>query len=357
MSKSSLACGGGGGWPVRAGRRPHRIAVVIVASPRHNRQVVPRGGDVKAAIYARVSTSNGEQNPETQLDELRTWAQRLGHDVVAEYVDRVSGAKAADERPALAGALQAAHERRHDVLLVWALDRLSRGGIGATAGILDRLRRSGVALKSYKEPWLDTAAPGVGELLTAVFSWVAQQERERIRERVRAGLARAQKHGTRSGRPIGRPRVHIDRERAQRAVEDAGSLRGASQRLGVSVRSLRRSRARRRHRPRHHPAARRAPVTDHHLALRSSRRLLAGAARTPMQSAPVMVRPNGASHSFPPLPTRSPAPGTRSSSRRDSRSRASPRRRSVADYPRWSRFDAVPETVSWIHAPDKGQSW
>jgi DNA invertase Pin-like site-specific DNA recombinase len=195
---------------------------------------------MKAAIYARVSTSNGDQNPEVQLDELRTWAQRLGHDVVAEYVDRVSGAKGADERPVLAEALQAAHERRHDVLLVWALDRVSRGGISATAAILERLKRSGVGLRSYREPWLDTTSPAIGELLTAVFSWVAQQERERIRDRVRAGLARAQKHGTKSGRAIGRPRVHIDLERARRAVDHAGSLRAAALRLGVSVRSLRR---------------------------------------------------------------------------------------------------------------------
>jgi DNA invertase Pin-like site-specific DNA recombinase len=193
---------------------------------------------MRAALYARVSTTNGEQNPETQLDELRTWAQRLGHDVVAEYVDRVSGAKGADERPALADALQAAHERRFDVLLVWALDRLSRGGIAPTAGILDRLRRSGVALKSYKEPWLDTAAPGVGELLTAVFSWVAQQERERIRERVRAGLARARKRGTKTGRAIGRPIVHVDVEHARRVVAQAGSVRLAARRLRMSATTL-----------------------------------------------------------------------------------------------------------------------
>jgi DNA invertase Pin-like site-specific DNA recombinase len=163
-------------------------------------QALPVGlRTMRAALYARVSTTNGEQNPETQLDELRVWAHRLGHEVVVEYVDWVSGAKNADERPALADALQAAHERRYDLLLVWALDRLSRGGIGATAGILARLKRSGVGLKSYREDWLDTAAPGVGELLTAVFSWVAQQERDRIRERVRAGLARA-KRSTGRGR-------------------------------------------------------------------------------------------------------------------------------------------------------------
>jgi len=95
-------------------------------------------------------------------------------------------------------------------------------------------------VKSFKEPWLDTAAPGVGELLVAVFSWVAAQERERIVERVRAGLDRAKRRGTKSGKAIGRPRLVLDPERARRAVAQAGSVRQAAQRLGVSVRSLRR---------------------------------------------------------------------------------------------------------------------
>jgi DNA invertase Pin-like site-specific DNA recombinase len=121
-------------------------------------------------------------------------------------------------------------------LLVWALDRVSRGGVGATAGILDKLKRSGVAVRSYREPWLDTAAPGIGELLTAVFAWCAQQERQRIVERVRAGLERARGRGTKSGKPIGRPVLDLDAERARRAVQRAGSLRKAAALLNVSVR-------------------------------------------------------------------------------------------------------------------------
>src|SRR5439155_17952338 len=107
-------------------------------------------------IYARVSTSNGDQNPETQMDELVAWAGRLGYEVAKVYVDRVSGTKNSDERAGLRDALRDAHERRFDVLLVWALDRLSRGGIGATAGILERLKQAGVGLKSLREPWLDS---------------------------------------------------------------------------------------------------------------------------------------------------------------------------------------------------------
>jgi DNA invertase Pin-like site-specific DNA recombinase len=195
---------------------------------------------MKAALYARVSTTNGDQNPEVQLDELRAWAQRLGYEVTAAYVDRLSGTKGADERPALTEALSAAHRREYDCLLVWALDRVSRGGIGATAAIIERLRRDGVRLKSYREEWLDTATPGVAELLTAILSWVAAQERERIRERVRAGLVRAKRHGTRSGRAIGRPGIVLDLARAKKALAKAGSLRAAAKLLQCSDRTLRR---------------------------------------------------------------------------------------------------------------------
>ena len=138
---------------------------------------------MKVAIYARVSTSDGRQHTDNQVDELVAWAARLGHEVTQVYCDRVTGTKAAEERPALAEALRDAHERRYDVLLCWALDRLSRGGIGATAAILARLKGAGVGLRSYKESWLDTSTPAIGELLTAVFAWVPRQEADRIRDR------------------------------------------------------------------------------------------------------------------------------------------------------------------------------
>ena len=158
---------------------------------------------MKVAIYARVSTSDGRQHTDNQVDELVAWAARLGHEVTQVYCDRVTGTKAAEERPALAEALRDAHERRYDVLLCWALDRLSRGGIGATAAILARLKGAGVGLRSYKESWLDTSTPAIGELLTAVFAWVARQEADRIRDRVHAGLDRAKRRGTRAARPSG----------------------------------------------------------------------------------------------------------------------------------------------------------
>jgi DNA invertase Pin-like site-specific DNA recombinase len=80
------------------------------------------------------------------------------------------------------------------VLLVWALDRVSREGIGRMVGYIEQLRAAGIRVLSHQESWLDTGGP-VGELVLAIFAWVAKQERERIGERVRAGQTRARAQG------------------------------------------------------------------------------------------------------------------------------------------------------------------
>lgn len=150
---------------------------------------------MKAALYVRVSTK--DQTTAIQEGELRRWAERLGLEVVRVYADTASGAR--DDRAALGAVLAGAHRREFDVLLLWALDRLTREGIGATARYLEQLRAAGGRVMSHQEPWLDSGGPA-GDLLLAVFAWVAQQERQRIGERVRAGQARARGQGVKLGR-------------------------------------------------------------------------------------------------------------------------------------------------------------
>ena len=79
---------------------------------------------LNAAIYARVSTLNG-QDPEMQLRELREYCQRRGWTVVMEYVDvGISGAK--EKRPELDRLLTDAHRRSFDSVVVWRFDRFAR---------------------------------------------------------------------------------------------------------------------------------------------------------------------------------------------------------------------------------------
>jgi len=180
----------------------------------------------RVCIYARVSTSNGRQDAENQLSQLREWAVRLGGSLTAEYVDTASGSRA--DRKALNDLLEAAHRREVDTVLIWALDRLSREGIARMAGYLDTLKRCGVRIMSHQEPWLDTAGP-VSELITAIFAWVGQFERQRITERIQAGLERAK----RQGKQLGRPRAGVNKAKARKLKRQGHSIRKIAQIMGV----------------------------------------------------------------------------------------------------------------------------
>src|SRR4051812_33368260 len=79
----------------------------------------------RVALYARVSTSNGHQDPEMQLSELREYAARRGWEITGEYSDHgVSGSK--ESRPELNRLMVDAHRRQFDGVLVWKIDRFGR---------------------------------------------------------------------------------------------------------------------------------------------------------------------------------------------------------------------------------------
>ena len=149
---------------------------------------------MRAAIYARVSTF--DQEPENQLQELRRYVEARGWTAV-EYVDRgVSGAK--DRRPALDALLRDAKRRRFDVLVCWRLDRLGRN-LEHLITLLEELQALGVAFVSLGRG--DRRHNTRREAADAHPGAIAEFERERIRERVMAGLQRARsKEATRPTR-------------------------------------------------------------------------------------------------------------------------------------------------------------
>ena len=153
----------------------------------------------KASIYVRVST--GDQDTANQVLELTEWAKKRGYEVVAIYSEEESAWKTGHQRE-LARLLQDARKRKFDVMLVWALDRLSREGSLAILSLVHRLKIVGVKVMSYQESW--TEAPGeLAELLYAVTGWVSRMESQRRSERTKAGLERVKAQGKRLGRPPG----------------------------------------------------------------------------------------------------------------------------------------------------------
>ncbi len=146
---------------------------------------------MKAALYARVSTD--EQSAENQLPALRDYARRRGYDVVQVYQENESAWRAGHQTE-LARLLEDGRKRKFEVVLVWALDRLSREGSLAILQLIDKFKRYGVKVISYQESW--TEAPGeLAEVLYAIAGWVARMESQRRSERTKAGLARAEKDG------------------------------------------------------------------------------------------------------------------------------------------------------------------
>src|SRR5439155_20884413 len=148
---------------------------------------------LRAAIYARVSTV--DQEPENQLQELRRYISARGWTAV-EYVDRgVSGAK--DRRPALDQLVADARRRKVDVVVCWRLDRLGRS-LKHLITLLEELQTLGVAFISLAEG-IDATTPA-GKLQMHILGAIAEFEKGRIVERVRAGLTRARAQGKRLGR-------------------------------------------------------------------------------------------------------------------------------------------------------------
>jgi DNA invertase Pin-like site-specific DNA recombinase len=151
----------------------------------------------RVALYARVSTINGQQDPEMQLREQREYAKRRGWEVEAEYVDRgVSGSK--DRRPALDRLMVAAQGRKFDVFLIWKLDRYARS-LKHLVNALAQFEALGIAFVSLRDN-LDLTTPA-GRLMFQIIGAMAEFERALIQERVRAGLRNARAKGKRLGRP------------------------------------------------------------------------------------------------------------------------------------------------------------
>lgn len=189
---------------------------------------------MRCAIYARVSTKDKGQDTENQLLQLREYCRRQDWTVVEEYVDHVSGKTG--ERDSFKRLFGDASRRQFDVVLVWALDRFTREGVLETFEYIRNLTRHGVQFESYSEAHFRTTGPA-GELMLAIAAWIAKQERIRISDRTKAGLARAKK----AGRCGGRPAKVFRRDRAQKLRDEGMSWRAIGREMNVPQSTIRKA--------------------------------------------------------------------------------------------------------------------
>lgn len=185
---------------------------------------------MKAAIYARVSTSNQGQDPTVQTREIREYCERRGWTIAGEYVDvGISGAK--EKRPELDRLMTDAHRRRFDAVIVWKFDRFCRS-VSHLLRALENFKALGIEFVSLSES-VDTSTP-TGKMVFTVLGAVAELERSLIVERVKAGLRNARA----KGKTLGRPKRHVDHAIVLRLRRAGTSWRGISRQLGVGVGTL-----------------------------------------------------------------------------------------------------------------------
>lgn len=161
----------------------------------------------RVALYARVSKEEGDKNdrryqePENQLEPLREWAKARGWIIYREYIDRGSGAD--PNREKFNELIHDALTSKFSKVLVWKLDRFSRETMSQVVGRIERLKSRGIAIMSLTETWLDTSKENpMSEVIIAIMAWAAAEERRKISERTRAGIAKRRAIGQwRGGRP------------------------------------------------------------------------------------------------------------------------------------------------------------
>ena len=180
---------------------------------------------MKVAIYARISTTNKGQDADNQVMILREYCNKMDYQIYQEYCDEISGGTS--ERPQFKAMFNDASKHRFSLVLFWSLDRFSREGTRATIKLLEQLESYGVNFKSFSEQYIESC--GIfKDVVISLLSTLARQEKIRISERVKAGLARTSK---RSGRPPLDFRVV---EQIKQLKSDGRSNRQIAQRFNIS---------------------------------------------------------------------------------------------------------------------------
>jgi DNA invertase Pin-like site-specific DNA recombinase len=185
------------------------------------------GAGTRVALYTRTSTNDGRQDHDNQLFLLRQFAAGMKWTVAAEFADSHSGAY--DRRPGLEALMRKAARRGFDVVLVFDLSRLTRGGPAKAFEYISRLATSRVEFWSMTEEHFRTSGVA-GSLLIAIAAHIAEQERTTMQHRIKAGMDRAR----RAGKRVGRPFASLDRDKVKKMRAQGKSIRDIAGATGVS---------------------------------------------------------------------------------------------------------------------------
>lgn len=178
---------------------------------------------MNVAAYLRVSTN--EQTVDNQLPAIEAYCNNRGWQLEGVYAESESAWRNGHQKELSKLLADLRSGRRHyDCLLVWALDRLSRQGIGALLQLINTFEIYGCHIISVNESWTHPEAGPMREMFIAMSAWAAKFESDRRSERTLAGLERAKREGKTLGRPVGSKDKNGKRKRTGYLLRYAGNV-------------------------------------------------------------------------------------------------------------------------------------
>ena len=198
----------------------------------------------KVCIYARVSTQS--QDYQRQLSELREYANRMNYEVVKEFSEKISGAKAITERQALTELLDYAAANRIDKVLVYECSRISRRAIDFLQVIeqLTQMKVSVYILQNGLETLMaDGSVNPIAQLVLGIIGQFNSMERSLIRSRMSSGYQHFRSNGGKVGRKEGykksNEQIKEQYSKELSLLKKGLSLRNIQAITGTSVNTLR----------------------------------------------------------------------------------------------------------------------
>ena len=199
---------------------------------------------MKTVIYARVSTAT--QDYDRQLVELKAYARKMEYDVVAEFTEKVSGAKKVEERTQMMELLSFVEGNKVDKVLIYECSRLSRRAVDFLTIIehLTAMKVSVYILQNGLETLLPNGQPNpIANLVMGILAQFNSMERSLIRSRMESGYNHYRQQGGQVGRKVGyrksEEQMKADYAKEIQLLKKGLSLRNVSAITNTSVNTLR----------------------------------------------------------------------------------------------------------------------
>lgn len=200
----------------------------------------------KVVIFARVSSSNGSQDYERQINDLQALASTNNWAVEAVFAEKISGAKKNTDRVELTNMIDYINTHNINKVLVTELSRLGRDTLQVLQAIeILNQNKVSVYLQNYniETLTLEGEINPMSQFLITILAEVARMERKTIRERVASGYQNFRSNGGKVGRKIGYIKTNetMKEEYAEeiRLLKRGYSLRNTAKLTGTSINTLR----------------------------------------------------------------------------------------------------------------------